>query len=693
MATTPTVERPPRPATSEPSAATRRPSAEDLAWLGTIAAAVLLAAAFAWLTPALAGLYPAPNHDVFQIWQGQIAPETHEEIRSMLALGAPIVLAVVVGALGSTRAPRRSFDPLIAGFQVTAIGLLVVAILEQPRRSGFLALDYFDDLLLSPANLIAGAVIGIALTALVLRWRGPLPDRVLRIAAELRRRPWIAVLAAVVAIAIWMLPAVVTDTTINRSGAIAIGHIPLQGEDYFSAVNGRTPLVDYIADYANLLPLVVAPVLGAFNSSITALTAILALLSGLGLLAIFGVFKEVTRGAWRGLALFVPFLALALFPWNDIGPFREFNAIYIGVLPGRYFGPFVLAWLLALSTRRRIPVWALYGWGGLVVLNNSEFGVSAVIALTAAQVAIWDRSTPLAMRLRALAGWGAAGLVGAITLVCAITLIRAGSLPNLTYLTYYSHLFWHDSYGLVPMHSLGLHWALYATYTAAVLIAAVRYVRDDADRTLTAMLAFAGVFGLATAMYFVGRSSQFQLMLLFPAWGLALALVAWTAARSLRSAAGDRERLWRLLLPACAASIGFGVMISAIDRVDSPRGQVQRLESDGPAIYDEVPAQRFIEANTSTGDDVLIVGTAADHRVAEWAGVVNVSPLNGLYTLVSPTEADRTLDALDESGGDEVFETVSAANVPEYGDILRARGFRLVASDPASQLRLWRREG
>ena len=40
------------------------------------------------------------------------------------------------------------------------------------------------------------------------------------------------------------------------------------------------------------------------------------------------------------------------------------------------------------------------------------------------------------------------------------------------------------------------------------------------DRVLTGMLAFSAIFGLVTGMYFVGRSSQFQLMLLFPAWGL-----------------------------------------------------------------------------------------------------------------------------------------------------------------------------
>ena len=82
------------------------------------------------------------------------------------------------------------------------------------------------------------------------------------------------------------------------------------------------------------------------------------------------------------------------------------------------------------------------------------------------------------------------------------------------------------------MPAVGLHWALYATYAAALLLAAVRYARRDPDRTTTAMLAFSGSFGLATGMYFVGRSSEFQLMMLFPAWGLALALVAWVAAGS-----------------------------------------------------------------------------------------------------------------------------------------------------------------
>jgi hypothetical protein len=39
--------------------------AEDLAWLLIPAAALALAAAFAWLTPTLAKLYPSPAGDLF----------------------------------------------------------------------------------------------------------------------------------------------------------------------------------------------------------------------------------------------------------------------------------------------------------------------------------------------------------------------------------------------------------------------------------------------------------------------------------------------------------------------------------------------------------------------------------------------------------------------------------------------------
>jgi hypothetical protein len=175
--------------------------------------------------------------------------------------------------------------------------------------------------------------------------------------------------------------------------------------------------------------------------------------------------------------------------------------------------------------------------------------------------------------------------------------------------------------------------------------------------------------------------------------------VAWTLAGQLRAAAGDRLRLRRVLIPACAALIGFGVMVSAIDRVSPPWRQIDRLSDGGPAVNDLLPAQAYVEANSRPGDHVLIIGTTLDHRVADRAGVVNVSPLNGTTSLVSTAEADRSLDQLEDEGGNQVFESVSDVpsagglvfDIPEFATILRQRGYTLVGEDPASGLRLWRR--
>jgi hypothetical protein len=673
--------------------------AEDLGWLSAIGGAFVLAAALAWLAPPLVDLYPSPSHGVFSAWASKVNPEPTEDIRGMLTLAMPFVIAAAVLMLGSRRPSRRSLDPLIIAAQMVGIALLTLSIVRQPQALPPVPANYLDPLLLSVPNLVAGVLIGVAFIGVILWWPGPPPKVLSRLGPLLRRRG-LALAGAVLATAVFLLPAVITDAGVGQSGLFAPSGVALHAEDYLAVVNGRTPLVNYVGEYANLLPIPIAPVLAALHSSITAFTTIMCTLSAVALLAIFGVFTQVTRRPWAALALYVPFLALSLFPWNDHGAVREFDGNYYALLPDRLFGPFLLAWLCALAVRgRRIPAWTLFLFAGLTVINNSEFGVGALIAATLALVLGSDRSTPLRRRLANLGRGAAIGLAVAVAIACAITLARTGSLPNPTLLNYYSRLVLRESFGLLPMHSLGLHWALYATYVAALLMAVVRYVRDDADRTLTAMLAFSGAFGLATGMYFVGRSALFQLMILFPIWAFGLALVAWTAARSLRSARGDRIRLRRLLLPAAAALIGFGVMVSAIDRVSPPWRQVSRLESGGRAIDDTPNAQRFIQSHTEPGDHVLVIGTPVDHRLADRAGVHNVFPFNGFIALISSAEADRSLDQLEDEGGNEVFEAVTApsainpywSQLSGFTTILRQRGYRLVERDPSSGLRLWRR--
>ena len=673
--------------------------ADDLAWLVVAGGAIALAAAFVLIAPPLSHLYPAPSLDLFRAWKGLIHPEPLEDVRSMIAIATPVLLAVVVVAFGTSRPPRAALDPIVIALQVAGVVLLVIAVLGQPRTGPLLTSHYFDQYLVSVPNLIAGIVIGLLLTAAAIRppsWRWLARGREAVGRGAVWR--WVALAIAIAVTLLWLLPAVNTDDTAPRAGSLASGHFGIQGDDYFSVVNGRTPLVNYISQYSNLLPLALEPVLKAAGPSVTSLSISMCVLSAIAMVAIYGAFAVVTRGAWTALALYVPWVALSLFPWNDVGPYREFNGIYYGVLPGRYFGPFLLALLCATWLRNRRPsAYVLFLFAGLVLLNNYEFGIGALLALIAALAAGRDRDRPLRRGLFDVLLRGVAGLLTAVALVCAITLIRTGELPDPALLTYYNRVFLFDSFGLEPMHSLGVHWALYSTYAAALLVAAVRLIRREPDRVLTGMLAFSGVFGLVTGMYFVGRSSQFQLMLLFPAWGFSLALLAWIAVHSLRAAASDRARLRRLLLPALATLVGFGVMVSAVDRVPHPRAQIDRLRTGGTP-EDLTTTVRFIEGWTHPGEDILLIGTTPDHLVADHAGVVNVSPLNGITSLFSPAEADRALDQLEDAGGSVVIERTTALppggfafGIPEFATILRQHGYELVAQG-RNFVRIWRRQ-
>jgi hypothetical protein len=673
-----------------------RPSAADIAWLGLVPAALALAVCSLALAPPLSELYPSPTYSLFPKVEQVARPEPLEATRFLFAVAIPFALAGAA-MLGSAAASSRRFDGGVIALQAVAVGLIVWGVVEQDTGPDFhIPPGYFDPLLLSVPVLVLGVLIGVGLTVVALRKATPSSRTHLAPDAS---PAWTvgAFLVALALTALWLLPAVVTDGTVASLGGIPSSHIPIQAADYFAVVNGRTPFVDYVPQYVHLLPLAFAPFFEAFDSSLTSFSLLMISLSLVTLLALFGIFLLVTERPVAALALYVPVLAISLFPWAEDGAVREFNGSYHAFFPGRYLGPFVVAWLCALAVRRRgLPVWLLFFVAGLATLNNAEFGAPCIHASIAALILGSDRVEPLAHRIRALLVQAAIGLTGAVGLVSVVVLVREGQLPDLGSLTHYSEIFARQGYGLVPMPALGLHIALYLTFVAAILAAVVRFVRSDDNPTLTATLAFAGVFGLLTGSYFAGRSLPWQLMLLFPVWGLALALLAWLTFLHLRSTRADPGRLARSLLPSVATLIGFGVMVAAITTFPLPWEQVDRLSRPGPAVNDEPAEQRFVAARTTPGEHVLIFGTLSDHRVAERAGVVNVSPWNSILSLFSDRDVRRALDELEHSRGSKVFlidpaDAILASDPGAFARILRAQGFRRRAENPQGKLVLWQR--
>jgi hypothetical protein len=655
--------------------------------------------ALLWLAPPLSDhLYPAPDYDFFPEWGWIVQPEPAEQTRFVIAIAFPLLLVGVVLGLGSARPAEGRFDPPIIAAQAAALAFVVWAVANQEGEANAppSRMDYFDPLLLSVPNLIAGVLIGAALTFVLLRAAGPWP-RIPGLVERLRDRHLIAFGVATAVTAVWLLPAVVTDGTLGQAGSIPSTHIPFNFQDYLAPVNGRTPLVDFIPRYAALLSLPVAPILLTFDLSVTSFSITQCTLSAVGLMCIYAALAHVTRSWWTALALYVPFVAISLFPWADVGLARDFNGNYYALFPGRYLGPFVVAWLCARYLRRGSPPLAVVFFAaGLVVLNNFEFGLACLIALTAAVWLGGERGTPVWGRLRGFAAHAVLGLLAALVLVSVVILVRSGQLPDLGLLGYAARIFGREAYALLPMPTWGIHWALYVTYVGALLAASVRFVRGAPDRTLTGILGFVGVFGLLTGGYFVGRSDPFGVMALFPAWGFAIAVLAWATVLILRDASPSRRRLRRVMIPAFGVFVGFGVAVSAIARVPAPWDQIERLSQPEPAVLEYPAHQRFIDDRTTAGESILLFATRVDHRIAERAGVANVSPWGAADFLFSARELDRALDQLQEEGGHKVFEAFSNLGFFRFPlrspiPILRQRGFRVVASDPATGLREWSR--
>ena len=144
---------------------------------------------------------------------------------------------------------------------------------------------------------------------------------------------------------------------------------------------------------------------------------------------------------------------------------------------------------------------------------------------------------------RALARLGLEALGGgaiAVALVSALTLAVGGGLPHFGMLFEFPRIFGTEGFGLLPMPSVGFHLVVYATFVAAIAVAAVRGLAGD-DRLLSVALAWVGIFGLGVGAYFTGRSHPHVLIDIFTVWSYALVLLAIVAIRSILRRPGRRR--------------------------------------------------------------------------------------------------------------------------------------------------------
>ncbi|HMJ03743.1 MAG TPA: hypothetical protein VK506_12430 [Conexibacter sp.] len=646
----------------------------SLGWVLAIPVALLALALILLLGPPLGELL-GRDGEGYAFWQElswAVNPEPTEQGRFLLALAAPFAFA---GALAAAVRRGVALPPRVAALGVPlAQALLLAFVLLCVAEQQWLVYEvpiyqegvshhwrYFTPATLVVAVLLAGSA-GFALAR---------ADTRARLAALVRETPGRRVAALVVAVlatALWLLHALNTDASIMGTTSYEWSPAQFTLDETYAILNGRTPLVDFTAQYGSLWPYATALSLLLFGETFFVFSLAMCTITAVALVALYAVLRRVTRNGVTALLLFLPVLATSLFKVNGTLTSRYTFGDYFGVFPLRYAGPFLLAWLVVRQLDpepggRDRRLWLLFAAAGLVVLNNAEFGVVALVACVAAL--LWaGRDEPSARTLGRLVGQVALGLAAAYAAFALFTLVRAGELPQLGRLLDYSRLYADGAFGLRTVHAdLGLHLVIYMTYVVAIAVASVRRLEGASNRPLTGMLAWSGVFGLGCGAYFIGRSHPELLIAMFPVWALTLALLTVDAIGRLAARPAMRPGIGTLLV-----LTGMAVCVCSLAQTPLPWTQLDRLAQDTPttpliegeAALPDYDGAFLPDASTRgffTSDDgapVAILLTTG-HQIAHAFDVDNVSRYTGMYSMVDRDRLRTVVEDLRAAGGTTLF--------------------------------------
>ncbi len=657
----------------------RTATAAELAWIAAPACALLTLAAILLVGPLVGRLFLMPRRDVF--WATiEADPQPLQHGRFLVGLlGAPLLAAVPLAwSRGPTLRPPalrpRTIRALVLGAQLALIAFLVLCFAAQNNivfSADFVPRWPHRGFFTAATLIVAGALPALALLLL----RGGRADRALaRLARETRARRFACLALAATYTGIWMTTAINLDSSIGNTIEAVYGHVHWAMAESFAVLNGRTPLVDFHAQYGRLWAYLAAAPMALFGATLGTYTVAMAAGTTLAMLAVYGILRRLVRSSLTALVLYAAFLATAFY--MVVGPPEDrYGMANLFIMwPIRFSGPMLLAWLAARSLDGAAPrrTWIIFAVAALAVVNNPDFGLAAALATFAALASSrWRERRSLGrLALEALAG-----AAGGIALFALFTLARAGTLPRPGLLSEFSRLYAIDGWQQGPMPELGLHLAIFLTFAAALVVAAVRVVQDETDRLLTGMLAWIGVFGLAGSLYYGGRAHPMGLFVYFAPWAFAVVLLLLVVLPGLAA------RGWRgVTLPELAVLFAFGLVVCSLPQTPTPWSQLTRIRDRTPApLLKQLEAVDLVRSTTHPGEKVGVILTLG-HRVAYDAGVVNVSPYSSVESIATREQLETLIDALHREGASKLYITRTFTRQDTFAE-LQAAGYVPRASD------------
>jgi hypothetical protein len=636
----------------------------EIAWTALLPCAIAAVAAIVLLGPPLGHLlFPAPGAE--GLWppgwsESQGRPEPVEQARYILAVLAAALLAAAILA-SSRRTPAlrpRTIRAAVLASQLALLALVVVGFLGQYevilRRRPMTHIFRPETLLIAVALVVA---------ALGVLRRRTAAQRIARLLRETAPRRTLALVLAFAVAATWLLQGIYTDRWAEDAQ-----HLDWTLNEAFAVLDGRTPLVDAHVLYAKLLPYPAALAMTAFGRTAFVYTLLMVVLSVLALVGVFAILRRIAGSSLLALGLFVPFVALGSV---------ENTYLLTAMWPMRYGGAYLMAWLTARHIDRRSPrhAWILFLAGGIVAVNDLEFGVAAVVAT--AVTLLFARPPHSARAAGRLAGHAIGGTLAAVFAISALTLLRSGALPDPAVLLEWPRIFSRLGWFSLPMPPASLHLALYAIFVAALATAVVRQVQSAEDPLLTGMLAWSGTFGLLAGGYYVGRSDELKLVCMFSAAAFSLALLTIVAGRALAARGWRRPALSQLLV-----LFGFALAVCSIVQLPSPQHELARLTEDWRAPVARPAAELFIGEHTRRREKVVIL-VPMNYRIAYDLGLTNVSPYGTEEDLVTRWQIQTVVDMARREGAHKIF--LKAGRVaPAQLRLFRADGFalRTVGAEP-----------
>jgi len=631
-------------------------SVGEIAWLLAVPCALLAVAAMAVLGAPLGNLLFSSHGQLTLLpeWRFAAFPKPAEQGRYLIALAAPIVLAVATLMLA--RKPpllaSRATAALVHASQCGGIAFVAVCVWAQHRLVfgviyGFSLNEFphgYSQSYFTISTLLVAAALAAAIVLAVKS------DRVRpRVAAALNsRRRAVAVIAASVAVlvtAAWVLAGVNFQDTVGNAASATLYNLKWPLDETFAVLDGRTPLVNFTPQYGALWPYVTALLMSVFGATFTVFSVTMCAITALSLLAVFAVLRRVTGSAVAALALYLPFLANGLFYTEPAGVNRYGPITLYALFPLRYAGPYLLAWLLArhLDGGRPRWRWLLFLAGGIVAVDNTEFGIPAFGATLAAL--LWVGAPLRWSGIARLLRDALAGLLAAYALVSVVTLLRSGSPVRLSPLFLFARIYGLTGFGDLPTPTLGMHVVIYLTYIGAIGTATVRAITREHGSLLTGLLSWSGVYGLGIGVYYMGRSTPEAVVMMFSAWTFALALLTILAIQQIA-----RHPKRRVTIAHCAVFFGMGVAACSLAQTPAPWSQITRLQARAAPIDVASPALRQLLIAHGGGKPEAIMSVLG-HRVAYESGITDISPFAGMISIFTIQQFDETICALRAAGG------------------------------------------